>query len=265
MACTIDLLTEQIGLDGAVFSPVDRRLNAFTTGPLVAHLGTPRLRLQARALREAYVRAYHAVDPFAPRRWNHTTATVVSVADVGGSAAFSRSLYGSFLAEHGVGSQVSIYLRREGRIVAMIALARGVGDLEVAPGVLAQLRRVQPFLEHAYAIACDRRPARDPRLELLEEAGLTLREREVAQLVARGATNADIARAMFVSEATVKTHVSRVLAKVGVRTRTELMLRIAGADEAVGPKSIAVSGRGLRRGGSTPLLRARAPSGPRGG
>lgn len=239
MACAVDWLAGYICVDAAVFSPVDRRMNAFTTGPLVVHLGTPRLRLQARGAREAYVHAYHAVDPFAPRRWAHTTATVVGVADVGGRAAVSRSLYGAFLAEHGLGPQASIYLRHEGRIVATIALLRGIDDPDFSPAVLAQLRRVQPFLQEAYALARARRPVPDPQARMLDEAGLTRREREVARLVAAGATNADIARAMFVSQATVKTHVSRILSKLGVRTRTELMLRVLGDDQSTRPKSIA--------------------------
>jgi DNA-binding CsgD family transcriptional regulator len=239
MACAVDWLAGHTGVDAAVFSPVDRRLNVLTTRPLVVHLGTPRLRLQARGAREAYVHAYHAADPFAPRRWAQTTATVVGVADVGGRAAFSRSLYGAFLAKYGLGAQASIYLRREGRIVATIALLRGSDDSDFSPAVLAQLRRVQPFLETTLALAREHRPPANPRAEMLDGVGLTPREREVARLVAAGATNADIARAMFVSQATVKTHVSRILSKFGVRTRTELMLRIVGGDQSARPNSMA--------------------------
>ena len=68
-----------------------------------------------------------------------------------------------------------------------------------------------------------RRPAAEPRGGGAL-ADLTAREEEVARLVAAGRSNAEIAAALYLSEATVKTHVGRVLSKLGVRDRVSAVV-----------------------------------------
>jgi DNA-binding NarL/FixJ family response regulator len=76
-------------------------------------------------------------------------------------------------------------------------------------------------------IASARRAAAEQSLR-----ALTDREREVATRVGRGNSNAEIARQLYMSEATVKTHISRVLAKVNAANRVQLaiIVRDAGLD-----------------------------------
>ena len=93
-------------------------------------------------------------------------------------------------------------------IAAARAVARGGAwlDPKVAPRVLHAFRRLRT----------------DGRPQLAEAARideLTEREHDVLRHMARGATNGEIASALYVSEATVKTHVGAIFAKLGARDR----------------------------------------------
>lgn len=66
---------------------------------------------------------------------------------------------------------------------------------------------------------------RGGRCEGLADAGLTDRETEVLRHMAKGLSNAEIGRELFVSAETVKTHVGNILAKLRVRDRTQAVIR----------------------------------------
>ena len=94
------------------------------------------------------------------------------------------------------------------------------GDSVVAPSTTRRLiDRFVPMLSAAGGADGAAPPAADAVL-----AGLTEREREVLVQVAAGLSNAEIATRLFVSEATVKTHVGRILAKLGLRDRVQAVV-----------------------------------------
>lgn len=70
-----------------------------------------------------------------------------------------------------------------------------------------------------------RRDAARAELDVLAE-----RELEVAIAIARGLTNAEIARELYMSVATVKSYVTRILAKIGVDNRTQVALKVHDAE-----------------------------------
>jgi DNA-binding CsgD family transcriptional regulator len=65
--------------------------------------------------------------------------------------------------------------------------------------------------------------------------GLSPRELQIARLVARGATNQAIARALDISTWTVSTHLRRIFAKLGVGTRAEMVAQLFGTPHLHGP------------------------------
>jgi len=86
------------------------------------------------------------------------------------------------------------------------------GDALLAPGVTRRL--IAEFAR----MGAPRAPSRK-QLE-----GLTERESEVLALVARGMSNGEIADHLVVAEQTIKTHVSRILMKLGLRDRTQAVV-----------------------------------------
>jgi DNA-binding NarL/FixJ family response regulator len=59
---------------------------------------------------------------------------------------------------------------------------------------------------------------------------LTRREREVARLIAAGLTNAELAHTLHISPKTAAVHVSNILRKLAVSSRTEVAARLGGSD-----------------------------------
>ncbi len=96
-------------------------------------------------------------------------------------------------------------------LVAAVLLVR-TGDALLAPSITRRL--IERFAPRTDAPGV---PGRDLSV-------LTPRELEVLTLIARGMSNAELAAALTLSEATVKTHVARILAKLGLRDRVQAVV-----------------------------------------
>jgi DNA-binding NarL/FixJ family response regulator len=105
------------------------------------------------------------------------------------------------------------FLLKDVKAAALAEAVRVVaaGEALIAPSVTRRL-----IAEFA---ARSERPAPPPGLD-----DLTPRELEVLRLVAQGLSNAEIARELWLGEATVKTHLTRVLSKIGVRDRVQAVV-----------------------------------------
>jgi DNA-binding NarL/FixJ family response regulator len=99
--------------------------------------------------------------------------------------------------------------------VALRAAARG--QMHLDPDVQ---RRLVEQLRSGAAFAVPSRPAAPAATP---PDGLTAREAEVVQLIALGRSNNEIAQALYVSQATVKTHINHIFAKTGLRDRAQLV------------------------------------------
>lgn len=97
---------------------------------------------------------------------------------------------------------------------AIRAVARGQVLLQAssAAQLLASLQTQPP-------------PPEAAPLSAAEQLGLTARELEVVRLIAQGQSNTEIAAALFVSDATVKTHINHIFSKLGARNRSQAIIK----------------------------------------
>jgi DNA-binding NarL/FixJ family response regulator len=111
-------------------------------------------------------------------------------------------------------SGASGFLLKDSPRADLVAAVRAAaaGDALLAPSVTRRL--IEAFAR--------RPPATTPSPSRL--ASVTAREKDVLLLLARGRSNAEIAAELFVSEATVKTHVASLLAKLGLRDRVQAVI-----------------------------------------
>ncbi|MFC8511071.1 response regulator [Streptomyces sp. NPDC057411] len=123
-------------------------------------------------------------------------------------------------AYEGLRAGASGFLVKDAQPEELLAGIRAVasGDAVVAPSLTRRL--LDAYVHHLPSPkSAPRRPDEDSRLSTL-----TAREREILTVIAQGWTNTEIAARLHLAESTVKTHVTRVLAKTNSRDRVQAVI-----------------------------------------
>lgn len=102
-------------------------------------------------------------------------------------------------------------------------ILKDTGPAELLQGI-HQVHAGQPSLEPAIALRVLHELAHPPAQQPLTPDPLTARELEVLRLVAKGRSNKEIAEALVITELTVRTHVSNILGKLQLASRTQAAL-----------------------------------------
>lgn len=143
--------------------------------------------------------------------------------------------YNEYLHRVGLEHRMSIVIPKPPHSVIALALGRSGRDFSERDRLLLDLLR--PHLAQAHDNAATLaqlqqrsahpNPSKNVAFtrESFERLGLTIREAEILEGIARGRTNHEIAASLYVSPFTVKTHLQRVYRKLGVGGRTEALSR----------------------------------------
>jgi len=124
----------------------------------------------------------------------------------------------------GLEAGASGFLLKDSSSEDILAAIRAVaaGDAVLAPRITGELVRRYEALSRPAANAAEVQASSRDALELLR--ALTDREREVFDALVQGLSNAEIAQKLWLSDSTVKTHVGRILQKLGMRDRVQAVV-----------------------------------------
>lgn len=150
------------------------------------------------------------VRPFASRGSRRPADPQVALDEFGHAGVLQRD------------NKLALLIRDGERPIAGIALWRSTPGPTWSARQRRLLTALQPLVEMAYLSAVRRASAVGARLP----ATLTRRQREVARMLAAGATNPEVASALHISADTVKSHARAVLGKLGVASRRELVMTL---------------------------------------
>jgi DNA-binding CsgD family transcriptional regulator len=183
----------------------------------------------ARAALEAWDAANPDPKPGPAARREYIEALITARADPAGAGElFERAAQ---LAEQAGQLHIGLWIDLDAAVaLAAVDRAAGIESLRTAAERSATMGAVsEQQLTERQLRALGARTWRRARTS--DTGALSERERQIAELVAQGGSNPEIAQALFLSRKTVERHVSNVLAKLGARNRTDLA-RLLSADSA---------------------------------
>ncbi|XOK14012.1 response regulator transcription factor [Agrobacterium tumefaciens] len=123
--------------------------------------------------------------------------------------------FNDFLMKDGLDHGINVFLKDNERALADLRIWRTKRQPDFADREISLLKVLAPLLKRALSVAPD-----------VTLSALTDRERDVALLVSRGCADKDIARILNIGFATVRTHLTRCLEKMGCSNRAELAARV---------------------------------------
>ncbi|MFN6546387.1 helix-turn-helix transcriptional regulator [Mycolicibacterium nivoides] len=211
---TMAFLSRFVRVSGMVFYSVDHRMNA---GEHVFD----RIRPEDNG---PYTGYFHELDPFHPRRFAGSGAELATSSDLG-QRLDRTDYYAGFFRPMGYRYEAELYLRHAGRIVAGVSLLKSAKDGDFTKDEIQFLQKSHGFVEQSYCML-GQLPSAPNSSAVAEHWQLSARERDVVELLAQGASNGDISRALFISVPTVKSHLQHVYRKSAVHSRTELLTRL---------------------------------------
>jgi DNA-binding NarL/FixJ family response regulator len=220
VARILDLVARELEPFVATFFTVDDDGRLRSTVAHGSHLPPGPLAEEVRG----WERRLRGIDPLAPARIAGQPRPIVSLADVGGArrAVLDKVWVRGTYQQIGVINDLRLLIRAGDRLVAGVTLWRRLPATAWTGGQLRRLGALQPLIEQAYLSCLRTTSSIDARLP----DTLTPRQRQVARLLARGATNPDVARALQISLDTAKSHTHAVFTKLEVNSRRELVQRL---------------------------------------
>ncbi|WP_246748671.1 helix-turn-helix transcriptional regulator [Rhizobium setariae] len=170
---------------------------------------------------ERYYHHFWRFDPLHPERMSQSRARLqLLTRDSVRRDVSAREYFEQFLVPQKTVHQTELYFRRGSQIVAGASLLRNESTGAFTTDNLSFLDKLVEFVEGSVFEPAEAEDAWQ------DAAGLTPREHEIAMLIGAAICNKEICRRLNIELPTVKTHVSRILSKTGVRSRAELIRKL---------------------------------------